>query len=81
MEKLKTGTGKEFPCDYFNPSPTNSQVNLRVLYTPLATVATVFSDRTETAQMSCDGIYAENYTNLIAIVIEGDAIRVVLGKE
>ena len=81
MEKLKTATGKEFPCDYFNPSPANSQVNLRVLHTSLITVATVFSDKTETAQMSCDGVYAENYTNLVAIVIEGDAIRVVLGKE
>lgn len=81
MEKLKTATGKEFPCDYFNPSPVNSQVNLRVLCTPLSTIATVFSDRSETVQMSCDGIYAENYTSLVAIIIEGDAIRVVLRKE
>ena len=56
-------------------------MNLRVLHTSLITVATVFSDKTETVQMSCDGVYAENYTNLVAIVIEGDAIRVVLGKE
>ena len=35
MEKLKTATGKEFDCDYFNPFPQARQINLRVLNTPL----------------------------------------------
>lgn len=81
MEKLTTATGKEFECDYFNPSPNTNQCNLRVLNTPLATVATVFSNPEETAQLWYDGAYAAQYTKLVAIVPEGDAVRVVLGKE
>lgn len=81
MEALTTATGKTFNCDYFNPSQATNQCNLRVLGTPLVTVATVFSNPVETAQLWCDGVYAANYTGLVAIVPEGDAIRVVLRKE
>lgn len=81
MEKLKTATGKEFDCDYFNPFPPVGQVNLRVLNTPLATIATVFSNPNETVQLWCGEQYSAQYTKLVAIVPEGDATRVVLGKE
>lgn len=81
METLTTATGKTFACDYFNPSQATNQCNLRVLNTPLATVATVFNNPAETVQLWCDGVYAANYTRLVAIVPEGDAVRVVLGKE
>ena len=81
MEKLKTATGKEFDCDYFNPFPPVGQLNLRVLNTPLATVATVFSNPNETVQFWGESQYASRYTKLVAIVPEGNAIRVVLGKE
>ena len=81
MEKLKTATGKEFDCDYFNPFPPVGQINLRVLNAPLVTVATVFSNQKETVQMWCGEQYAAQYTILVAIVPEGNAIRVVLGKE
>ena len=81
MEKLRTATGKEFDCDYFNPFPPVGQLNLRVLNTPLATVATVFSNPNETVQFWCESQYASGYTRLVAIVPEGNAIRVVLGKE
>ena len=81
MEKLKTATGKEFSCDYFNPFPPVGQVNLRVLNTALASVATVFSDPRETVQLWCGEQYVAQYTKLVAIVPEGNAIRVVLGKE
>ena len=53
MEKLKTATGKEFDCDYFNPFPPVGQINLRVLNVDLATVATVFSNQNETVQLQC----------------------------
>lgn len=81
MEKLKTATGKEFDCDYFNPFPLTGQTNLRVLNTDLVNVATVFSDPDETVQLDCGALSATQYTRLVAIVPEGDAIRVVLGKE
>ena len=81
MEKLRTATGKEFDCDYFNPFPPVGQTNLRVLNTPLPTVAAVFADPQETVQMWFEGQYAAQYTKLIAIVPENGAVRVVLGKE
>lgn len=81
MDILTTATGKEFDCDYFNPFPPVGQANLRVLNTSLATVATVFSNQNETVQLWCGEQYAAQYTKLVAIVPEGDAIRVVLGKE
>lgn len=81
MEKLKTATGRSFNCDYFNPCPPVGQLNLRVLNTPLSAIATVFSSIDETVQLWCGDQYAANYTKLVAIIPEGNAIRVVLGKE
>lgn len=81
MDKLKTATGKEFDCDYFNPFPPVGQVNLRVLNTSLATVVTIFANPDETVQLWYGEQYAAQYTKLVAIVPEGNAIRVVLGKE
>lgn len=81
MSDLITATGKVFECDYFNPCPQVGQLNLRVLNTPLANVAAVFSDKRETIQMTWENQYAAQYTKLIAIVPEMDAVRVVLGKE
>lgn len=80
MEKLRTATGKEFDCDYFVPFPPSNRTTVRVLNADLATVATVFSNPVETVQLWCNEEYAANYTQLIAIVPEGNAIRIVLGK-
>ena len=54
MEKLKTATGKEFDCDYFNPFPQAGQINIRILGESLATIATVFANPAETVQMWWD---------------------------
>lgn len=81
MEKLKTATGQQFDCDYFNEHTGMRQINICILNASLAEVATVFSNPAETQQMWWEREYAAQYTRLIAIVPEGDAIRVVLGKE
>lgn len=81
MEKVRTATGREYTCDYFNPCPKVGQINLRVVGATLVEVASVFSNPAETQQMWWEKEYAAQYTRLIAIVPEGDAIRVVLGKE
>lgn len=81
MEKLITATKKEFECDYFNPFPPAGQVNLRVLGISLVEAATVFSDPAETVQLWYGGQYLSQHTKVVAIVPEGDAIRIVLGKE
>lgn len=81
MEKVITATGKRFDCDYFNPFPPAAQVNIRVLGVSLVEVASVFGNPAETVQMWWDQQYIASHTKLIAIVPEGDAVRVVLGKE
>lgn len=81
MDKLNTATGKQYDCDYFNPFPPAGQVNLRILNASLVEVATVFGNPTETVQLWYGSQYLAQHIKVIAIVPEGDAIRVVLGKE
>lgn len=80
MEKMKTATGKEFNCDYFNSFPQEGQLNIRIVGESLATIATVFADPRETVQLWWDGQYASQYTQILAIVPETGAVRVVLRK-
>ena len=81
MEKVFTATGKQYDCDYFNPFPPAAQVNIRVLGVSLVEVASIFGNPAETVQLWWDRLYIANHTKLIAIVPEGDAVRIVLGKE
>lgn len=81
MDKLTTATGKTFDCDYFNPFPPASQVNIRVLGVSLVEAATVFGNPAETVQLWYGSQYLSQHTKVVAIVPEGDAIRIVLGKE
>ena len=80
MEKLKTATGKEFNCDYFNPFPQEGQLNIRIVGESLATIAAVFADPRETVQLWWEGQYEAQYTQILAIVPETGAVRVVLRK-
>lgn len=81
MDELTTSNGKNFKCDYFNLSPKGNQINLRIVGESLIRVVMVFSDPKETEQMWCGSQYASGYTTIVAIIPEGNAIRVVLGKE
>jgi hypothetical protein len=81
MEKIKTATGKEFECIYFNPFPPMGQVNISIINASFSELAAVFSDPTETVQLWYDKQYLAYHTRLIAVVNDGDSIRVVLGKE
>ena len=81
MEKLKTATGKEFDCTYFNPFPPMGQVNISIVNTSFSVLASVFSNPIETVQLWCGDQYLAHHTKLLAIVNDGDAVRVVLGKE
>lgn len=81
MEKVKTATGKEFDCDYFNPFPPMNQVNLNIWKSTVSEVAAVFGDPKETKQLSYCGQTLKRHTKLMGIIPEGKSIRVVLGKE
>jgi len=80
MDKIKTATGKEYNCDFFSVIPVPEQAYIRVLNASLTTVATVFGDPRETVQLWYGEHYIANYTKLVAIVPEMDAVRVVLAK-
>ncbi len=81
MDKVKTATGKEFDSDYIATIPNPPQAYIRVLNVPLGTVAGVFSNKSETIQLWHGEYYLAGYTNLVAIVPEPGAIKVVLSKE
>lgn len=81
MSELKTATGKIFQSDYLAVIPTPAQAFIRILNAPLSTVATVFSDKRETVQLWHDNAYLTHYTNLVAIIPEFDAVKVILGRE
>lgn len=79
--KIRMATGRELECDYMDHSQQRRQANIRILNTPITEVASVFSNPTETTQMWFEGDYAAGFTKLLAMIDDGDAIRVVLGKE
>lgn len=81
MEKVKTATGKEFDTDYYATIPAPAQAFIRLLNTSLVMVASVFGDPRETVQLWCGEHYLAHYNTLVAIVPEGDAIKVCLAKE
>lgn len=68
-------------CDYMDHSEQRRQANVRILNTPVYEIARVFSDPAETVQLRFENDYAAGFTKLLAMIDDGDAIRVVLGKE
>lgn len=62
-------------------SEQRRQANVRILNTPMAEVARIFSDPAQTVQLRFENDYAAGFTKLLAMIDDGDAIRVVLGKE
>lgn len=79
--KIKLASGKEMECDYMGHSDMRRQANIRIKNTPLTEIAAVFSSQAETAQMWFESDYIAGFTKLLAMIDDGDAIRVVLGKE
>lgn len=81
MDTLKTATGRELKCDYFNPFPQENLLNIQIVDIPLSIAAEIFSDPKETSQLWCSGMYVAQYTKLKALFPYDRSIRVVLGKE
>lgn len=81
MEKVRTVSGREFMCDYFNPCSPTGQMYVRLLDATLVDAATIFANKAETQTLECAGVKAEGYTRLVALVPEPDAVRVILGRE
>ena len=79
--KVKMASGRQFDCDYMDHSERHRQANVRILNTPIYEISMAFSNPKETAQLWFEDDYAAGFTKLLALIDDGDAIRVVLGKE
>ena len=62
-------------------SQKRKQATLRIRNASITEIASVFSNPAETAAMWFEGDYAAGFTKLLAMIDDGDAIRVVMGKE
>lgn len=72
---------RELECDFLSYSDKRKQATVRIQNTPITVIASVFSNPAETAAMWFEHDYAAGFTKLLAMIDDGDAIRVVLGKE
>jgi len=81
MDTVKTATGKTFNSDYIAMIPYPARAYIRVCGMTLAQAAEVFGNPEETIQMWHGEHYLALYTKLVALVPEGNAIKVVLAKE
>ncbi len=81
LDTVKTATGKLFDSDYIATIPNPPQAYIRVCGTSLPLLAEVFGNREETIQLWHGETYLAMYTKLVALVPEGDAVKVVLAKE
>ena len=81
MLKIRLASGREMDCDYMDHSQQHRQANIRIKGAQISEIAAVFSNPAETIQMWFGNDYAAGFTKLLAIIDDGDAIRVVLGKE
>lgn len=79
--KIRLASGIQFECDYMDHSERHRQANVRILNTPIYEISKAFSNPEETVQMWFGNEYAAGFTKLLALIDDGDAIRVVLGKE
>ena len=81
MTKIKLASGKQLDCDYMGHSQQRRQATIRILNTSMTEIASVFSNPAETAAMWFENDYAAGFTKLLAMIDDGDAVRVVLGKD
>lgn len=81
MTQIKLASGRIMDCDYMGHSDVHKQANVRIRNASIPEIASVFANPDETMQMYFEGDYAIGFTKLMALIDDGDAIRVVLGKE
>lgn len=81
MDQVKTATGKIFQSDYISVIHMPNRAYIRILNAPISEIAMTFGNPQETVQLWHGNHYLANYTRLVAIVPEADAIKVILTKE
>lgn len=80
MDTIKTSSGKIYECDLLSAIDNPCRLYIRVINSTLPEVATTFSNKEETNELLYGNILLTGYTKLLSMIIEGNAIRVVLTK-
>ena len=81
MDTIKTSRGKIYECDSLSAIDSPCRLYVRVTNSTLPEVATTFGNKEETKELLYGNILLTGYTKLLSMVIEDNAIRVVLTKE
>ena len=81
MDIIKTSSGRTFDCDYLAAIPYPPMMFFRILNCPIDVVAGVFYNKEETKQIWYGEQRFDNYTKLVSIIPEPDAIKVSLSTE
>ena len=81
MDTIKTSSGKIYESDSLSAIDSPCRLYIRIVNSTLPEVATTFSDKEETKELLYGNMFLIGYTKLLSMVIEGNAIRVVLTKE
>lgn len=81
METVKTASGKTFECVAFSVVPALNRCYVTIANSTLSEIVTVFSDPNETAHIVYEGTEVDGYHVLMAIIPEGEYIRINLRRE
>lgn len=81
MDTIKTSSGKIYECVFLSELDNPCTLYIRVTNSTLPEVATTFGDKEETKELLYGDTLLIGYTKLLAIVIEGNIIRVALTRE
>ena len=81
METVITAKGRVFQTDMVSVIESPKRAYIRVMNATMAEVAAAFSDKSETAAIRYGDKVIRQFTRLVAIVPEQDAVKVILGKE
>lgn len=81
MNVIKTTNGITYDSDYVSVIENPDRLYIRIINSNLQNIATTFGTKEELSTIYYEDLYFTGYTKLIALVPEGEAIRVVLTKE
>ena len=81
MNTIRTTSGIIYDSDYVSVIENPDRLYIRIINSSLQNIAITFGNKEELSTIYYEDLCFAGYTKLIALVPEGEAIRVVLTKE
>jgi hypothetical protein len=81
MNIVKTTNGIIYNSDFVSVIDNPNRLYIRIINSNLQDIAITFGNKEELSTIYYEDLCFTGYTKLIALVPEGDAIRVILTKE